>query len=114
MFKTANTHRNPPPGGNGCYQQTFPIERGWKNVQKDHLGTTHQTWKTDETVRFTRQRFRFSEGTQGTAHRREDVRNALARFDQVEEVTDPERDLAFANIKKAAEHYGVDIREKDW
>jgi hypothetical protein len=42
------------------------------------------------------------------------VRNALARFDQVEGVTDPERDLAFANIKKAAEHYGVDIREKDW
>lgn len=42
------------------------------------------------------------------------VRNALARFDQVEGVTDEERDQAFANIKKAAEHYGVDIEEKDW
>jgi hypothetical protein len=42
------------------------------------------------------------------------VKNALARFDQVEDVSDAERDLAFANIKKAAEHYGIDIEEKDW
>ncbi|HEU4754956.1 MAG TPA: DUF6582 domain-containing protein, partial [Armatimonadota bacterium] len=32
------------------------------------------------------------------------VKNALARFDQVEDVSDADRDLAFANIKKAAEH----------
>jgi hypothetical protein len=42
------------------------------------------------------------------------VKNALARFDQVEGVSDPDRDLAFANIKKAAAHYGVDIGEKSW
>ncbi|MBK5199083.1 MAG: hypothetical protein JJE37_12525 [Methyloceanibacter sp.] len=42
------------------------------------------------------------------------VRNALARFDQVENISDADRDLAFANIKKAAQHYGVDIKEKDW
>src|SRR4051794_5932 len=42
------------------------------------------------------------------------VRNALARFDQVEGVSDMERDLAFANIKKAAEHYGVEIAERSW
>ena len=42
------------------------------------------------------------------------VRNALARFDQVKDVSDEERDVAFANIKKAAEHYGVDIKEKSW
>ena len=42
------------------------------------------------------------------------VRNALARFDQVEDVSDADRDLAFANIKKAAAHYGVDISEKSW
>jgi len=42
------------------------------------------------------------------------VRNALARFDQVEGVSDDDRDLAFANIKKAAEYYGVDVREHDW
>lgn len=42
------------------------------------------------------------------------VRNALARFDQVEGVADDERDLAFANIKKAAAHYGVAITETSW
>ena len=42
------------------------------------------------------------------------VRNAIARFDQVEDVTDAERELAFANIKKAAEHYDVDMSESNW
>ncbi len=42
------------------------------------------------------------------------VRNAIARFDQVEDVSDAERELAFANIKKAAKHYDVDMSEADW
>jgi len=42
------------------------------------------------------------------------VRNALARFDQVDDVSDDDRDLAFANIKKAAGHYGVEVAEDDW
>ena len=44
----------------------------------------------------------------------EHVRNAVARFDQVEEVSDEDRDLAFANIQKAAEHYQVTLSEADW
>lgn len=39
------------------------------------------------------------------------VRNAVARFDQVTDATKPERALAFANIKKAADHYGVTLSE---
>jgi hypothetical protein len=42
------------------------------------------------------------------------VRNAIARFDQVRGVSDEERDLAFANIKKAARRYGVEMTETDW
>jgi hypothetical protein len=42
------------------------------------------------------------------------VRNALARFDQVRGASDAERDVAFANIKKAARHYGIDVTEKSW
>ena len=42
------------------------------------------------------------------------VRNAVARFDQVTAVSASERALAFANIKKAARHYGVDISEASW
>jgi hypothetical protein len=42
------------------------------------------------------------------------VRNAIARFDQVKGVTDADRELAFANIKKAAEYFGVEMKETDW
>jgi len=42
------------------------------------------------------------------------VRNAIARFDQVIDVTDAERAQAFANIKKAAAYYGVELSEKRW
>ena len=42
------------------------------------------------------------------------VRNALARFNQVHGVTEADRELAFTNIKKAAAHYGVDVKEKSW
>ena len=42
------------------------------------------------------------------------VRNAVARFDQIEDVTDAERDLAWANIQKAAKHYGVELHEESW
>ncbi|HEX4089520.1 MAG TPA: DUF6582 domain-containing protein [Trebonia sp.] len=42
------------------------------------------------------------------------VRNSIARFDQVEGVTDEERDQAWARIKAAAARYGVDVSEGDW
>ena len=42
------------------------------------------------------------------------VRDAIARFNQVGNVTDSERDLAFANLQKAARHFDVNMRETDW
>ena len=42
------------------------------------------------------------------------VRNALVRFDQVEDVSDAEREQAFANICAAAKAYGVEISETSW
>jgi hypothetical protein len=42
------------------------------------------------------------------------VRNAIARFDQVEGVSDKERDEAWDRIKKAAEKHGVEVHEKSW
>ena len=42
------------------------------------------------------------------------VRNALARFDQVQGVNDKDRELAFANIKRAAKHYDVEVSEERW
>ena len=42
------------------------------------------------------------------------VRNAVARFDQVTGVSGADRELAFANIEKAAKHYAVDLSETSW
>ena len=42
------------------------------------------------------------------------VRDAMARFNQVSEVTDAERDLAFANFQKAASHFDILMKETDW
>jgi hypothetical protein len=44
----------------------------------------------------------------------EHVRNAVARFDQVIDVPDEDRNLAFANIEKAAQYYNVDLSETNW
>jgi hypothetical protein len=42
------------------------------------------------------------------------VRNAVARFDQVEGVTDRERDQAWNRIRRAAERFGVEIEADNW
>jgi hypothetical protein len=42
------------------------------------------------------------------------VRNAIARFNQVEGVSDAERDAAWKRIRSAAEKFGVGVEEKDW
>ena len=44
----------------------------------------------------------------------EHVRNAIARFDQVDGVTDTERDAAWKRILSAAKKFGVEVREKSW
>jgi hypothetical protein len=42
------------------------------------------------------------------------VRNAIARFDQVEGVSDSERDDAWGRIKRAAKKHGVEVNESSW
>ena len=42
------------------------------------------------------------------------VRNAIVRFDQVEGVSDSDREFAFPNILKAARYYKVEVKEDDW
>jgi hypothetical protein len=42
------------------------------------------------------------------------VRNAIARFDQVEGVSDAERDRAWKRILTAAKRYNVQVSESSW
>ncbi len=42
------------------------------------------------------------------------VRSAIEDFDRVEDVSDEDRELAFANIRRAAQFYRVPMTETDW
>jgi hypothetical protein len=42
------------------------------------------------------------------------VRNAIARFDQVRDVSDAERDEAFKRIKRAAKKFSVEMSATRW
>ena len=42
------------------------------------------------------------------------VRNAVARFDQVEGVSDAERDAAWKRLQKAAKKFDVELSESSW
>ncbi len=42
------------------------------------------------------------------------VRAAISRFDQVQDVTDAERDRAWKRILTAAKKYGVEVSESSW
>lgn len=42
------------------------------------------------------------------------VRNAISRFDQVEGVTDAERDRAWKRIVHAAKRFDVEVSESGW
>ena len=42
------------------------------------------------------------------------VRNAIARFDQVEDVSDAERDEAWKRILRAARRFDVEVEASSW
>ena len=71
------------------------------------LDTEHRNEVTTGQFAFPKQR---KEPLENAAH----VRNAIARFNQVEGVTDSERDEAWKHIKTAAKKYGVEVNEGSW
>jgi hypothetical protein len=42
------------------------------------------------------------------------VRDAIARFDQVEDVTNQERDAAWQRIEQAVKRFHLELQEQDW
>jgi hypothetical protein len=82
------------------------METTWKPHEK-HGELTERSDLPDSVFAFPKQR---KEPMTDASH----VRNAIARFDQTLGVSDDERKQAFANIKKAAAHYGIDMPESDW
>jgi hypothetical protein len=71
------------------------------------LNTEKRSEISDGTFAFTKQR---KEPLEDASH----VRNAIARFDQVQGVSDSERDEAWHRIKAAAKRFGVEVKEESW
>ncbi len=82
------------------------VEPTWQPHEK-HGSLTTQSDLPDTVFAFPKQR---KEPLTDAEH----VRNAVARFDQVIDVSDADRALAFANIEKAAAYYDVNLSETDW
>jgi uncharacterized protein DUF6582 len=61
-----------------------------------------------------RERFAFPAKRKEPINDAPHVRNAVARFDQVEGVTDKERDAAWRRIRAAARKFGVHISARGW
>jgi Family of unknown function (DUF6582) len=76
-----------------------PKSQGMSTAEQDRL--------PDETFAFPKER---KEPLSDAAH----VRNAIARFDQVEGVSDAERDRAWKRITAAARKYGVEVSADNW
>ena len=58
--------------------------------------------------------FAFPKQRKEPLHDAAHVRNAIARFNQVEGVTDQERDEAWKRIKHAASKFNVEVKESSW
>ena len=75
--------------------------------RSDGMSTAEKDRLPDEEFAFVEAR---KEPLNDAAH----VRNAIARFDQVEGVTDEERDRAWKRIVQAARRFNVEVSENDW
>jgi hypothetical protein len=58
--------------------------------------------------------FAFPKERKEPIHDASHVRNAIARFKQVQGVSDAERDAAWKRIKAAAKKHDVELNEQDW
>lgn len=71
------------------------------------LSTAEQDRLDDSAFAFPKQR---KEPLVDASH----VRNAVARFDQVEDVSDADRDEAWRRIRSAARKYDVEVSADNW
>jgi hypothetical protein len=71
------------------------------------MSTAEKNRLDDDEFAFPRER---KEPLTDAAH----VRNAIARFDQVEGVSHKERDEAWRRIKAAARRFDIEVEAEDW
>ncbi len=90
-----------------------------RSVQSHRAHGAHVTKKsrglsTHQQNRMPSTKFAFPKKRREPINDAKHVRNAVARFDQVEGVTNAERDAAWRRVRAAARKYGVTIHERGW
>jgi hypothetical protein len=80
------------------------------------MATTKQSdgMSTAEKDRLSGSQFAFPDERKEPLNDAAHVRNAIARFDQVEGVSDAERDRAWKRIVAAAKKFDVEVSAKGW
>jgi hypothetical protein len=82
------------------------ILEGWRKIMAK-LDTEKRNEIPESKFAFPEQR---KEPLENASH----VRNAISRFNQVEGVSDEDRDAAWKRIKAAAKKYDVEVGEESW
>ena len=80
----------------------------------EKVGRKTQAMSTAEKDRLPDSEFAFPRQRKEPLADARHVRNAIARFDQVEDVSDRDRDEAWRRIKRAADRHGVAVTATSW
>jgi hypothetical protein len=86
------------------------------NVKKARTTQSRRTrgLSTQQRNRMRTETFAFPKERKEPLNDARHVRNAIARFDQVEGVSDQERDAAWRRIRAAARKFGVEVHARGW
>jgi hypothetical protein len=84
------------------------------STHKSHSHDTPNTLDTEDRKHMSDTTYAFPKQRKEPLNDASHVRNAIARFDQVKDVSDADREQAFHNIKAAAKKFGVDMKETNW
>lgn len=68
----------------------------------------------DQRIKLDEGKFAFPEQRKEPLENAAHVRNAIARFNQVKDVSDDDRDAAWKRIKTATKKYDVEVSETSW
>src|SRR5437868_586153 len=91
-----------------------------KNIKKaqaarhENGGNRDSGMSTSERDRLDDSQFAFPDERKEPLNDAAHVRNAIARFDQVEGVSDAERDHAWKRITAAAKKFDIEVSAEDW
>ncbi len=78
------------------------------------MPTKSHTLSADDRKHIDHSQYAFPDQRKEPLENASHVRNAIARFDQVKDVSDADREKAFHRIKAAAKKFGVEMKETHW